>query len=309
MRLARQNRGLSLIEVLVVIAILGIIIALVLPAIQSAREAARRLQCENNLKQIGLAINNYSASLGVYPRTGTWVSTHAVLLPYLDNKPLYNALNFSVWSTQSGQMGENWTAETTRISVFTCPSEGSISELSQTEYAAPAQTNYAGNAGAGFGRDGALKNGPFADRVAHPADATDGLSSTAAFSEWCVTRSVYDTDPRSTVFQIKPPSLDGDSLLRTCRALDPLHALHLHAKGISWLGTDTEYDHNINPNGMSCSTGSPDWSAWTTASRHRGGVVVVFLDGHVSFVKESISSRGWASLGTMNGSDLPPDEY
>ena len=310
MRLSRQNRGLSLIEILIVIAIIGIIAALVLPAVQSAREAARRLQCENNLKQIGLAIDNYATSLGAYPRSGTWVSTHALLLPYLDNKPLYDSLNFSVGSTQAGQLGENWTAETTKISAFVCPSEGSISLVNLSGYAWPSQTNYAANAGAGFDHSGSLKNGPFADRLTRPADATDGLSSTAAFSEWCVTLSVYDNDPKSTVFQIQPPVLDGTAFLRACRALDHEHLPPLEGKGLSWLGSSTRYDHNINPNGMSCETGSPRWGmAWTTASRHPGGVCVVFLDGHVSFIKDTISSKGWASLGTMNGSDLPPDTY
>src|SRR5580693_1176371 len=117
------RRGFTLIELLVVIAIIAVLIALLLPAVQSAREAARRAQCVNNLKQIGLGMHNYHATNGTFPLGGTvaaaysntytagwgtW-SAHALMLGYLEQAPLYNAANFS-WATV---MGPGWLINTT----------------------------------------------------------------------------------------------------------------------------------------------------------------------------------------------------
>jgi prepilin-type N-terminal cleavage/methylation domain-containing protein len=111
MRVSRRG-GFTLIELLVVIAIIAVLIALLLPAVQSAREAARRSQCINNMKQMGLAMHNYHSAVGTFPMGNTiaysdpgvqtsWgtFSAHALLLPYLEQAPLYNACNFSwnVW--------------------------------------------------------------------------------------------------------------------------------------------------------------------------------------------------------------------
>src|SRR5262249_32017170 len=103
---ATKNRGFTLIELLVVIAIIAVLIALLLPAVQSAREAARRAQCLNNLKQIGLGIHNYHSTHNNFPLSetvawsygyesdwGSW-SAHALLLGYMEGQPLYNSCNF-----------------------------------------------------------------------------------------------------------------------------------------------------------------------------------------------------------------------
>src|ERR1700678_4022279 len=102
-----RRRGFTLIELLVVIAIIAVLIALLLPAVQSAREAARRIQCTNNLKQIGLGLHNYHQAVGTFPLGATLVnggygavtygcwSAQALMLPYVEQSPLYNAANFS----------------------------------------------------------------------------------------------------------------------------------------------------------------------------------------------------------------------
>ena len=137
--LRSESRGFTLIELLVVIAIIGVLVSLLLPAVQSAREAARRAQCTNNMKQIGLALANYESATGAYPaaygssatltdRWGTWGcwSPQALLLPYMEQNTVYNSLNFNIVAhggEDPGQLGwANRTGTTTSINAFMCPS-------------------------------------------------------------------------------------------------------------------------------------------------------------------------------------------
>jgi prepilin-type N-terminal cleavage/methylation domain-containing protein/prepilin-type processing-associated H-X9-DG protein len=136
------RRGFTLIELLVVIAIISVLIALLLPAVQSAREAARRAQCINNLKQIGLAFSNYESANQMYPpggmtlvssfATATWgneagnngVSWVAMILPYLEQNPVYASFNFSLTVNNSSFLQTFATAWYTRLAVMSCPSDG-----------------------------------------------------------------------------------------------------------------------------------------------------------------------------------------
>jgi prepilin-type N-terminal cleavage/methylation domain-containing protein/prepilin-type processing-associated H-X9-DG protein len=142
---ADSRRGFTLIELLVVIAIIAVLIALLLPAVQSAREAARRAQCTNNLKQIGLGMHNYHSTHGTFPLGagttagytpaycqgwGTW-SAQALMLGYLEQMPLYNASNFAWAVGFSNGFPINSTVSTSLLNVFVCPSDG-ISPLKPT---------------------------------------------------------------------------------------------------------------------------------------------------------------------------------
>jgi prepilin-type N-terminal cleavage/methylation domain-containing protein/prepilin-type processing-associated H-X9-DG protein len=136
---AQSRRGFTLIELLVVIAIIAVLIALLLPAVQSAREAARRVQCVNNMKQIGLGLHNYHSTHGTFPLGGTWAfttsyggysanwgtwSASALLLGYMEQQPLYNACNFNL--TVGWGLGNmyNYTVTYTKLNAFICPSDG-----------------------------------------------------------------------------------------------------------------------------------------------------------------------------------------
>jgi prepilin-type N-terminal cleavage/methylation domain-containing protein len=139
-----MRRGFTLIELLVVIAIIGVLVAMLLPAVQQARKAARRAQCASNLRQVGLAMSNYHAAIGVFPpgrlrgrvdHNGRCFSAYAYLLPYLEHRPVYDAINFDLnpdnapsaaVAGENGLQPENTTCLYTNLDVLLCPSDAFV---------------------------------------------------------------------------------------------------------------------------------------------------------------------------------------
>jgi len=218
----RGSAGFTLIELLVVIAIIAVLIALLLPAVQSAREAARRAQCVNNLKQIGLAMHNYHSGVGSFPPGGCYTqaaeqlgspgawgnwSSLAMMLPYMEQQTIYNACNFMHVNQGYGSgIGGNINSTGTRttINAFLCPSSPRLNGGGWQSYYGTGypNTNYFASIGSSMNQyaggpagmawfDGttglsAAPNGMF--QVFGPtfsvADITDGTSNTIAFGEW-----------------------------------------------------------------------------------------------------------------------------
>lgn len=207
LRSQRQNKGFTLIELLVVIAIIAVLISLLLPAVQSAREAARRAQCVNNMKQLGLALANYeSASNGhpmAYPATrlpaltvgGTWGSwsPQSQLLPYLEQTAVYAAINFNLLN--QGDTGSyagyvmNTTAICVRVGAFLCPSAPTYPAATMYGSYAPPTNNYFASVGSSVHWSGRAANPPngvfnYNGFASSSRDITDGTSNTIAFGEW-----------------------------------------------------------------------------------------------------------------------------
>src|SRR5262249_20048797 len=214
----RPRSGFTLIELLVVIAIIGVLIALLLPAVQSAREAARRIECTNNLKQIGIALHNYHDVLGSLPwgvgheampgspDGGQFWSALALALPFMEQLPLHNAINFDLTAWVS--FPENDTVKSTRIGLFLCPADPD--RLTNPQ----GHTNYAANFGTipiTFypGSNGVF--GPVPEtRIVRLGDITDGTSNTVAFGEFIKGLGLANPErrdpnwPSASVFDVLP---------------------------------------------------------------------------------------------------------
>jgi prepilin-type N-terminal cleavage/methylation domain-containing protein/prepilin-type processing-associated H-X9-DG protein len=194
---AESRRGFTLIELLVVIAIIAVLIALLLPAVQSAREAARRAQCTNNLKQIGLGLHNYHSTHNSFPLGGTsaWTSAYgpnqswgtwtaqALLLGYMEGQPLYNAINFNHVCCWDIGAYINQTVSTSIVNTFICPSDGLSPIPTQNDIWTGSTNNYF--ASVGSSTDFYNPNGMFAEALkCYGIQAcTDGSSNTIAFGE------------------------------------------------------------------------------------------------------------------------------
>jgi prepilin-type processing-associated H-X9-DG protein/prepilin-type N-terminal cleavage/methylation domain-containing protein len=323
--------GFTLIELLVVIAIIAILIALLLPAVQSAREAARRLQCDNNLKQIGIALHNYHAAWNSFPVGFLFAyknvlpvssplqyrwSALAQMAPYLEQANLFNALNFDFpiahKPTQAGALfwpyfEANTTVMAMHIAIFVCPSDGAPAPALNT-----GPTNYAFCSGDGSGGgDATGANGVF---ILGPAESaasvTDGTSSTVAASE----QLVGIAGPYSQPAPLPVPIPWKRAMARVVAGplTDPACALAgkgwLLNKGSSWWDgnyQNTLYNHYLTPN-----AGRPDCivyhnPGWKAArSTHPGGVNILYCDGHAAFVKDSVNLGVWQAASTRAGGEI-----
>lgn len=309
---ARRAIGFTLIELLVVIAIIGILIGVLLPAVQAVREAARRMQCSNNLKQIGLAIQNYESVYKKLPsaRTGSphlW-SASAQLLPYIEGSNLFAQIDFRRGSLDP----VNAAAVRAAIPMYLCPSDAGLERL-HADYGA---NNYCANAGTGLQNGGSFRpedgpqqiDGVFFDRSATRfASVTDGLSNTVAYGETKRGSGIDSTGPvpANLVMQYG----QGPSLTPVTDAFcQSSITLWVGQRGREWARGSfifSAYNHFYAPNHQSYDCLSGNVSGRISArSYHRGGVQAAFLDGHVAFHGDSIDLVIWRSIATRNGGEV-----
>jgi len=330
-----KQRGFTLIELLVVIAIIAVLIALLLPAVQAAREAARRAQCTNNLKQMGLAIQNYISSNDVIPACGgngsyPGVPQHASdkvrLLGFLEQQPLYNNYNFMLGDRFDGTAGEpqNATVWSTKVNAFVCPSDGNIGNggtdtpVSGGPAYPVATGSYAINGGTNrlyAGRTNGIAwmlSGGTTYPLVSIASITDGTSNTAAYSEFIKGLSGTTRPGPNQMYHIASysnGSLQGD--FSTCMAVSTITSSWDY-KGEYWTrgneaGRGGPYYHILPPNKKACNTASnsSNFDGWNTAgSWHSGGVNMLFMDGSVKFIKDSINMITYYAIGTINQGEV-----
>jgi prepilin-type N-terminal cleavage/methylation domain-containing protein len=332
-----RKNGFTLVELLVVIAIIGTLVALLLPAVQAAREAARRMSCQNHLKQIVLAMHNYESAIGIYPpsfcirpgavlagNNGSW-SAQARILPYLEQGNAYDLVRLDVaWDDPV-----NWSTgvPTMKIPTYRCPSEAHPQHRTNANGNYTTPLNYAFNFGTwlvydpagGQTGDGAI----FVNSRLSPASFTDGLSNTLCAAEvktfTSYIRNTSDpgaSPPTSTAafagmsgqLKLGPVLNDNTGHTEWCDG-------RVHHSGFTTVftpntrvpytsgGQTYDIDYNSRQEGQSAT--QPTYAAITARSYHGGGVVnSALMDGSVRAISKSIDRGAWRALGTRDGGEV-----
>lgn len=311
---ARAIRGLTLIEVLVTLAIIGLLIAIVLPAVQHAREAARRTTCRNNLHQIGVGIHSYMTVHECLP-PGNINRGHSVfvaMLPFLEKQHLYNEINLTIPPVMHADMAINRTVLRARIDLLLCPSDSGPQE---TDGPANGRTNYHGVLSSRYLDLGFRNNGVMAGSSRHgiirPNDASDGLTNTLAMSEVLQGGAEPQStqDSRRYVFVVRPWQGTTETLARSCDAAVhvPGNAYGMSHRGWHWMHGSlgaTLYTHVQTPNRKSCSNAGDHFSgAYTASSAHPNGVSALVADGSVRWISDDVDHALWHAIGTRNAGD------
>jgi prepilin-type processing-associated H-X9-DG protein len=340
-----------------VIAIIAVLIALLLPAVQAAREAARRAQCVNNLKQLGLAIHNYISANDTIPPAGSWINSSknvytssspggnpapiagntangymnagmkVRLLPFLEQQVMANAYNCSTpdFNTNSTKTTpQNNTVIFAHLNIFLCPSDGNPGDTNTTWNGTTAGVNnYYNNMGTEPNPGSGQLNGPswylggdtrLGTRLTL-ASVTDGTSNTVIMSESVKGTSGAKRPGLGAVYDFVTPTGNSAADRAACMQITGQAAnISWDDKGQFWSCQDTArgggYWHITTPNQLSCNTKSANvsyndvGSLIGPSSFHSGGVNMLFLDGSVKFIKDSIGLQPYYGIATVSGGEV-----
>jgi type II secretory pathway pseudopilin PulG len=325
-------RAFTLVEVITVVGVVALLAALVLPAVENAREGARRAQCLNNMRQLGVAIQSYHSLHGVFPAPvgkpsvlksndgrvifSRQYSLFVQILAQLEQVPLYNSVNFDhamedpyffAEGVASAGFRANHTAMATTLGFLLCPSDAA------TNQGWTGGSNYRANLGTDrwyFSTDG-----PFMDAFSQlsAAATTDGLSNTAAFSEKLRSGAAggpFDPLTEMMVGGLPLPFTAIESA-QSCRAQTLLTGGFIGNAGTSWfVGTlgQTCYNHVIPPNASipDCvlPLSDPICGIVSARSHHPGGIHAMTADGAVRLVRETVGWEVWRALGSRSGGEI-----
>ncbi len=342
-----RRKAFTLIELLVVIAIIGVITALLLPAVQSAREAGRRAQCINNLKQVGLAFANYESTSQCYPMTSILVpgsgpgnfaftsswSAFARALPYFEQTNGYNAINFQVNKGYSAP--DNTTVTLTPLAFLYCPSDpGPHNDNPGLGGTNDATTSYGtvdgdwyvfsvNAAGTGLGPQNRTMFGPNYSRTV--MQVRDGLSNTFMAGESLIghlqsrhcssSPGSSPSDASAGTWSPTNVPLPGPASVAALKALigacgsgapTPIGHTRWANGGVYYSGVTTANTPNqpIDWDWIDENDGGPTYMSLSPSSRHPGGVNMVFGDGSVRWIRDSVNASVFRALGSVFGKEL-----
>ena len=332
-----KHRAFTLIELLVVIAIIAILIGLLLPAVQKVREAASRMKCSNNLKQMGLAAHNYESANGTLPPgqgkvplpandSGSRPSVQATILPYLEQANKFNQFNFD-YDVNNG--APNQAAREQDVPFYLCPSDPSSIVVQYAPANAYGRSNYFGSLGGNAnanntdGTTGGIFNYKSPVKI---VAITDGTSNTAMFAE--VRRAstpfgqtgLANTDDSSVMIASSGWSDTDITVISQCKAYPgggsliryvglqyyrnlPQTSLYSHTVPINWnKRTSNPQDGTIQK--YNCGLNDYARVHLAASSNHTGGANVCRADGSISFVRDSIDPLVWRQIGSRTGGEV-----